>query len=370
MRVAILHMNVKNFMGQKGQSLDVGGENLMISADNGCFKSTTASAFYWGLFGTDSTGASDFDLKPIDPKTGAVLSSLDTEVEIVLELEDEPDGNKIPAKGRQNITLKRVHIGATRKTEYYIDQVRKTEREWDDFLAGICDRKRWKILTDPYFFTSERMKDAKNPAWQVMRSYLMGLCELTDEEVIAFSPKLKGLPAILGNRTLEDHRGVLTQDRKRLKGRLAEIPARIDELTKQLISDNPAHTTCNAVSVSVDSPAPQRVQEDLRLELKALNEQRGALLAGGHAGELKAKLLRLEAEGQEIYHRLRQEASRKAEEAQRVLRQANFVLDAETRKLSTLQHELSLDRDALLSVEGVLNVKRAEYARLKAGVME
>lgn len=89
MKATLIRLSPRNFQGFKSYDLDPNGSDLTISADNGVGKSTLASAYTWVLFGTDSTGASDFDLKPIDPKTGAVLSSLDTEVEIVLELEDE-----------------------------------------------------------------------------------------------------------------------------------------------------------------------------------------------------------------------------------------------------------------------------------------
>lgn len=64
-KVKLLSMHIQNFKGCKDRTIEF-GEKTRISGANATGKTTIFDAFTWLLFGKDSLGSSDFDIRPLD----------------------------------------------------------------------------------------------------------------------------------------------------------------------------------------------------------------------------------------------------------------------------------------------------------------
>lgn len=230
MEIKIKELTLENFKGLKSFSLSLSGNNAEVRADNGVGKSTLFDAFLWLLFGKDSQGQANFEIKTLD-ESGKPIHGLDHSVEAHLLIDDKPLVLKKTYK--EKWTKKRGSAKAvlTNHTiDHYIDGVPVKAAEFSDKIASLVREKTFKLLTSPSYFNSLHWKDR--------RDLLLSVCgDVPDQDVIKSNPDLKDLETILGDRSLEDHQKVIKARKSEINKRLVEIPARIDELTKSLPED-------------------------------------------------------------------------------------------------------------------------------------
>ena len=78
MKITLTNMQLENFKGLKSWGSDFNDESTVIKAENGVGKTTVFDAVLYLLFGKDSTGRKDFELRPLDgdnqPIKGLVTS--------------------------------------------------------------------------------------------------------------------------------------------------------------------------------------------------------------------------------------------------------------------------------------------------------
>ena len=82
MELRIKYLKIENFKGIKKFELDFGGQSVNIYGDNRTGKTTIFDAFTWCLFGKDSLGQANFEIKPL-MSDGSVKHNLETTVEIL-----------------------------------------------------------------------------------------------------------------------------------------------------------------------------------------------------------------------------------------------------------------------------------------------
>ena len=63
--IQLSYLNIHNFKGCKALTLNFAGRSATISGDNATGKTTIYDAFCWLLYGKDSKGRSDFQIKPL-----------------------------------------------------------------------------------------------------------------------------------------------------------------------------------------------------------------------------------------------------------------------------------------------------------------
>jgi len=215
----LLELRLKNFKGQKDFALTPDGNDISIYAANGVGKTTIADAFSWLLFGVDTANRTDHKIKTED-KSGEALHGLEHSVEAVL------DAVTLKRTYKEKWTKKRG--GADKQfegheTEYHIDGVPVSKREYDDRITSICDQSTFKLLTNPRYFQGLKKEDR--------RSMLLAVCgDISDADIIASDEKLARLPEVLGPRTIDDHKKVATERKRRINDELKAIPSRIDEV--------------------------------------------------------------------------------------------------------------------------------------------
>ena len=82
--IKILTLSLRNFKGCETLTLDFGGQSASIYGDNATGKTTIYDALTWLLFGKDSRGRGDFEIKPLGPDNKVKDHAAVTSVEAAL----------------------------------------------------------------------------------------------------------------------------------------------------------------------------------------------------------------------------------------------------------------------------------------------
>jgi DNA repair exonuclease SbcCD ATPase subunit len=227
MDIKISKLILENFKGLKSFTLDLDGQNAVVRGDNGTGKSTLMDSFLWLLFGKDSQGQANFEIKTLD-ESGQVIHGLDHSVEAHLLIDDRP--LVLRKVYKEKWTKKRGSANAVltgHTIDHYIDGVPVKAGEFSGKIASLVSEETFKLLTSPTYFNSLH--------WRDRRDLLLSVCgDVSDEAVISSNPDLEELTTILGERSLDDHQKVNAGKKKELNKRIQEIPPRIDELTKSI----------------------------------------------------------------------------------------------------------------------------------------
>ena len=277
-------LTLRNFKGIRDITIEPEGEDLDIFGRNAAGKTTLADGVSWLLFGKDSLGQTDFEIKTLTP-SGESLHNLDHEVEGVLLV----DG--------RTITLKRTYheVYTKRRNEpqksftghetvYHVDGVPVQKKEYEQRIAAIADESAFRLLTSPTFF-NEALD------WKKRRAILLEVCgDASDAEVIASDKALAKLPEVLLGRSLEDHKKVVAARRKEINKELELLPARIDEATKGLPNTS-------------DVTKPEALEGDianLRAAIETKRAEKAQVSSGGAVAEARVRLRECEAEIQRV----------------------------------------------------------------------
>ena len=230
MKVKLIEMKLENFKGIRNLSIDFNGVDTNISGKNGTGKTTVADAFSWLFFNKDSQGSADFDVKTRNEK-GEFLHNLEHSVEAVLYV----DGQEIKFKKvfKEKYVKKRGSNDAEfsgHTTDYFVDDVPRKKKEYDDTVNQLFDARIFPIITDPFYF-SKKMK------WQDRRKLLIDICgNISDEAVISTHKELLPLTAHLKSKSVEDLRAQLKSQMKPINDELKAIPIKIDEAQRAIPS--------------------------------------------------------------------------------------------------------------------------------------
>ncbi len=219
--LTISEMTLKNFKGIRNFSFHPSG-NTVISGENATGKTTIIDGFFWLLFGKDSQGKSDFQLKPVD-KDGQEINHLETEVTGTLDI----NGKIVKLKKRfyEKYTKRRgeaLKEFTGHSTDYFIDDVPAKKKEYDAKVATILNVDAFELITNPMKFN--------NLHWTNRRQILIEMCgDITDQDVIDSDKKLVELADILGETSIDDHKKKIQVKKREINKELEQIPVRIAE---------------------------------------------------------------------------------------------------------------------------------------------
>lgn len=290
----LLRLSLREFKGIQKFDFEPNGRTVRVLGANGAGKSTLFDAWTFLLFGKDSLGRADFEVKRLLPD-GTSVHGLDHEVEAVVDLDDS-QRIKLKKVFRERWTRKRGQADrefAGHEAQYFADDVPIKESEYRERIAAIADEKAFRLLTSPVEF-AERLH------WQERRQVLLEVAgDITDTDVIASVPELADLTDILANRSIDDHRKVVQAQRRKINQELPMFGARIDEVSRGL-------------------PEIEGDTDKLKAELEALRIQRrnaetalSRIETGGEIAEKTKRLREIEAK---ILDEINKEgASRQAE---------------------------------------------------------
>jgi len=174
--IKIKQLSLINFKAIRHLELNFTGDETFIYADNGVGKTTIFDGFNWLLFGKDSQGRTDFEIKTLDT-AGKVIEKIEHEVSATLEV----DGTEIKLKRvlKENWVKKRgssVSEFTGNGTEYYWNDVPMQQKEFNSNISQLLDEQIFKLITNVSTFNTMD--------WKQRRSILSGMVTISDEEII------------------------------------------------------------------------------------------------------------------------------------------------------------------------------------------
>lgn len=320
MKIKLLKMHIQNFKGCKDREITF-GDRTNIKGANATGKTTVFDAFTWLLFGKDSLGNAKFDIRPLDAD-GNMINNLEISVEALIHVDDEEYALK---KTQKQVWRKKRGTDTTEfqgnVNEFEINGYPKTEKEFKAFIAGIIDENIFNLVTNPNAFNAL--------PWKEQREILMKFVgDFSDAEIAAtYGDKFKALIPELRIASTDDILKKYTKAKNALNKQMVEIPARIDEASKQMVS-------VDVVALEVEKAAKQTALKKVEDELSGgtdtlekINELRQRVV------EEKFKLNGLQNDANAELDEKRREARRKLDDAdKKVMKTERELSDAEYMK--------------------------------------
>lgn len=252
MNIKLKSMEILNFKGIRQLNIQF-NDITSIDSDNGVGKTSIMDAFMWCLFGKNSNGSSDFNIKTLDENNDPI-HKLDHVVKLVLSV----DGHDIKiercyrekwqtVRGTDNLEM-RGH-----ETVYSWNEVPLSQTEFKQKIESICREDLFMLITSTSSFNSM--------PWQDRRSLLIEICgDVTDGDVAKTDVKYSDFfKSIDGKKSIDEYKAELSAKRKRLKDELKQYQPRIDEVER----GKPEPVDVKQIQVDIDT---------IESEIKAINE--------------------------------------------------------------------------------------------------
>lgn len=286
--IILSRLTIDNFKGCRHFDLEPGRKGCTISGENAAGKTTIFDAYMWLLWGKDSRGRKDFDIKPLLPDGTVADHAAITSV----EGEFWADGQPVTLKRTyyERWSTKRGRSEATfdgHSSDYYLDDVPTQKNAFDAAVAQLVgDEETFRILTSVTYFP-EQMK------WQDRRAKLSELAGvLSDPEIMATDERFRSLIEDMGSKTVDDYKKMISAQRKTLARAKTDIPARIDE--QQTTIRSYEGVDFSGVEAEITGLAAR--EEDLRRQLLELNSEDAAKGFKDQRDKVDAERRALEAE--------------------------------------------------------------------------
>lgn len=226
MNIALLKLVLINFKGIR--DLTIFFKHITgIWGANEAGKTTIPDAFLWLLFGKDSTGRSDFQVKTLDSR-GKEIPKIEHEVTAEMEV----NGERVALRRvlKEKWTKKRGSAESEftgNETLYFWNDVPLKESEYQKKIDDMIKEGLFKLITSPFYFNSLK--------WQQRREALMRMAgEITNDEIAGGDTAFQDLIKSLGKKTIEEYKKEIAAKKKLLKDSLETIPTRIDEANRSL----------------------------------------------------------------------------------------------------------------------------------------
>lgn len=254
---------MQNFKGCIDRTVEF-SDRTMIYGANAAGKTTILDAFMWLLFNKDSTGATNFQIRPLDAD-GRQIDNVEIMVEGTLTV----DGKEVVLKKVQKqIWRKRRGTDVTElqgnENLFEISGYPKSEKDYKEYISDLLEEKMFKLITSPQVFTTL--------PWKEQREVLMCLVDDVSDIAIAESDsRFAELVPELKQASPDDIRKKYTKALNAWKKKQVEIPARIDEVSKQLVDIDVAERELHANYLREQITDAERQYEDADSAVKEFN---------------------------------------------------------------------------------------------------
>lgn len=330
MKLLIESLKIRNFKGIKEQDIAFDEIETSICGENATGKTTVRDAFNWLLFEKDSQGRTQFEIKTLD-EDGNTIHGLEHSVEGIFEIDGRP---LILKKIYKEIwRIKKGDTQATftgHKIERFINDVPMSETEFENRINELIDEKIFQLLTDPYYFSSMHWKERRKALFELVGE------KINKEEIFQSNPELRQIESDLEGKTIEEFKGALKYQRKKLNQERANIPVKINTL----------HETIKEVDKEVVEFQVRTVKgtitkiEEQMLDATKLGEEQ--LKKQDRLYELKSKLKQIEFELKQTIKDPDELVKREIAELKVKIRGLEHENQAELRNITSL--EKTIDR--------------------------
>lgn len=326
--IKLLKMHIQNFKGCKDREISF-GDKTAIGGVNASGKTTVFDAFTWLLFGKDSLGKSSFDIRPKD-KAGNMINNVEISVEATICFgEDEYVLKKVQKqiwrkKRGTNITEFQGNVN-----EFEINGYPKSEKEFKEFVYAEIDENVFNLVTNPNAFNAL--------PWKEQREALMKFVGNFSNVEIAqqFGERFQKLIPELKIASTDDILKKYTKAKNTLNKDMVEIPARIDEISKQLVT---ADVGALEVEKSAKEVALKKVEDEITGgadKLETINDLRKQVM------DKKIALSEIQNTANEKLEKERTDHRVKFDEVQKVF----FAVQDQMKQLERERTEYTNERD-------------------------
>ena len=352
--IKLRQLSLVNFKGIRELTVDFADAETLVCGDNGTGKTTLFDSFLWLLFGKDSTGRSDsnFNIKTLDEQ-GKPILHLEHSVTAKLmvdgremELQRKYTENWVNPRGSVEEQLKN-HV-----TEFYVNGVKlSTKREYDMEIAAIIPEDVFRMITNPFYFTS-----LKPEAQKAMLYDMAG--DVTDEQVAGICVDYQELLSRLNGRTIAQYAKEVAARKKACKSELDVIPSQLETASNLMPEEEDW--------VALDAEIEEKKQEIQHIDALINDKSK----ANQKEWERKAKIQdAINAKKIDMANRvneLKRQADNGRSEAMRKVQQAENEANILRERKKMDEDRLNRLNEQIRRSEKELEALRAEYRTINA----
>ena len=326
--IKLLKMHIQNFKGCKDREISF-GDKTAIGGVNASGKTTVFDAFTWLLFGKDSLGKTSFDIRPKD-KAGNMINNVEISVEATICFGEE---EYVLKKVQKQIWRKKRGTNITEfqgnVNEFEINGYPKSEKEFKEFVYAEIDENVFNLVTNPNAFNAL--------PWKEQREALMKFVgDFSNVEIAQqFGERFQKLIPELKIASTDDILKKYTKAKNTLNKDMVEIPARIDEVSKQLVT---ADVGALEVEKSAKEVALKKVEDEITGgadKLETINDLRKQVM------DKKIALSEIQNTANEKLEKERTDHRVKFDEVQKVF----FAVQDQMKQLERERTEYTNERD-------------------------
>lgn len=322
--IKLKNIRIQNFKGCKERMVEF-GDNTRISGANATGKTTMFDAFTWLLFNKDSLGSTQFDIRPKD-SDGKMIDNVEISVEAVIAVGEEEYSLK---KVQKQKWVKKRGTDTTEFqgniNEFEINGYPKSEKEFKEFIGNIIDEKVFNLVTNPSAFNALPWKEQREMLMKFVGNFTdVQIAEECKEKFTKLIPELK-------IASTDDILKKYTKAKNILNKDMVEIPARIDEVSKQLVI---VDVGALEVEKTVKEVALRKVEDELSGGVGKLEE----------INNLRQQVIDLKMKSSEIQNRANEELSQKRSE----VREKCNAAENEYRNISKEIHDMKHEKDSFI----------------------
>lgn len=328
MQIKLKSLFLENFKGTKALTAEF-GDKTKIKGQNASGKTTVFDAFTWLLFNKNSAGEEKFNVRPLD-SVGNRIDNVEIKVVAVLEV----DGKEVELSKvqKQNWVKKRGTDTAVLQgnvNSFEIDGYPKSEADYKAYISSLVAEDLFKMLTNPQYFSGMKWKDQRD----ILMKFVS---EISDVELARENPEFADLlPELEKAPSTDDIQKKFSKALSEWKKKQAEIPVRIDELSKSL--------------VQIDTAEQELAKADLERRIAEIDGK--IANAGSVVGDLMSEEMQLQFELSGIMQRMNNEQREKRRELDEIERAVSGALKFVLDKMSVNKNLIESNKSAIEAAE-------------------
>lgn len=303
MQIKLKKLCIHNFKGCRERMIEF-SDRTTISGANASGKTTIQDAFMWLLFNKDGAGNTNFKIRPEDEQGNRIDN-----VEIMVEGTLDVNGKEVVLKKIQKQIWRKKRNSDVAELQgnenlFEINGYPKSEKDYKDYISELEEERIFKLITNPQAFMVL--------PWKEQREILMRLVDNVSDVCIAESDsQFKDLVPELEQASPDDIRKKYTKALNSWKKKQVEIPARIDEVSKQIVDVDAAELELKANALREQIADAESQRENSELALKEYDRVSNELL------QVKGEMRAISDKAEQLLEEERGSIQRRKHEAQR-----------------------------------------------------